>query len=285
MVIESLVNPFTMTKNPYKLIFLGFFYCSIASLLAMWIFKSYASMIMVFFTTMACLPLVIKSIKEEEKKDLQDLEEKFLLKEHAKALECFMFLFVGILLAAALWFVVLPSETVGVLFEAQSNTIKAINGGVTGLSIADSLKIFTHIFSNNLKVLVFCILFSFLYGAGAMFILAWNASVIGVAIGNFIRAGLSRASDVFGFDKISHYFGVISIGLFKYAIHGIPEILAYFTAGLAGGIISVAVIRHDFGTRKFEHVLLDSADLLLLSLGLLFLAALLEVYVTPIIFT
>jgi uncharacterized membrane protein SpoIIM required for sporulation len=285
MVLESLISPFRAERSPFKLVFLGFLYCSIASLLSMWIFKSYASMIMVFLTTMACLPLVISTIKEEEKKDLQDLEEKFLLKEHAKALECFMFLFVGILLAATLWFAVLPKDTVGILFEAQSNTIKSINGNVTGLSIHDSLRVFSHIFSNNLKVLVFCILFSFLYGAGAMFILAWNASVIGTAIGDFIRAGVMKGASMIGFGKVANYFQIISIGLFKYAIHGVPEILAYFTAGLAGGIISVAIIRHDFGTRKFEHILLDSADLLLISLATLFIAAVLEVYVTPVLFS
>jgi uncharacterized membrane protein SpoIIM required for sporulation len=72
--------------------------------------------------------------------------------------------------------------------------------------------------------------------------------------------------------------------LFKYFIHGIPEILSYFVAGLAGGIISIAVIRHDYGTKKFEHIILDSADLFLLAIGLVLLAAVLEVWVTPLIF-
>ena len=60
--------------------------------------------------------------------------------------------------------------------------------------------------------------------------------------------------------------------------------MAYFTAGLAGGIISVAVMRHDFGTKKFENILLDSSSLIIVSLSLLIAAALLEVYITPLIF-
>jgi uncharacterized membrane protein SpoIIM required for sporulation len=132
---------------------------------------------------------------------------------------------------------------------------------------------------------VFCILFSFIYGSGAIFILAWNASVIGTAIGNFVRTGLAASAAAIGAGfGITHYLQVISLGLFKYSIHGIPEILAYFTAGLAGGIISVAVIRHDMKTRKFEHILLDSADLLIISIVLLVVAAFLEVYVTPVVF-
>ena len=83
---------------------------------------------------------------------------------------------------------------------------------------------------------------------------------------------------------VAQYFSIGAYGLLRYAIHGIPEILAYFMAGLAGGIISIAAIRHDFGTKKFEHVLLDSADLLLLALVVTFLAGVLEVWVTPLIF-
>jgi uncharacterized membrane protein SpoIIM required for sporulation len=66
--------------------------------------------------------------------------------------------------------------------------------------------------------------------------------------------------------------------------HGVFEILSYFVAGLAGGIISIAVTNHDFGTKKFQHVLLDSIDLILLSVLLLLVAALVEVFVTPLLF-
>ena len=54
--------------------------------------------------------------------------------------------------------------------------------------------------------------------------------------------------------------------------------------GLAAGIVSVAIIKHDFKSEKFRHVLLDSADLLLLSLVVLVVAALIEVFVTPVLF-
>jgi hypothetical protein len=67
-----------------------------------------------------------------------------------------------------------------------------------------------------------------------MFILTWNASVIGAAIGNFIRTEISRYAGSLGFAKAAAYFQIISLGLLKYAIHGIPEILAYFTAAGRG---------------------------------------------------
>lgn len=284
MVLEFLTNPWKMELRPRNMMFFGFLYSTVAIFLSYWIFKSYSSLIMVFLATMATIPLMISTIKLEEQKDLKDLEERILLKEHWKALSAFMFLFLGFVIAFALWYIVLPSGTVNVLFESQIETLNAINGRVTGLSISQALSVFNRIFLNNIRVLIFCILFSFLYGAGAIFILCWNGSVIGAAIGNFVRSKIALISNLAGATKVMQYFQIISFGLLKYSIHGPLEILAYFTAGLAGGIISMAVIRHDWGTRKFEHILLDSADLLLISLGLLFVAALLEVYVTPVIF-
>jgi uncharacterized membrane protein SpoIIM required for sporulation len=285
MVLESLITPFKAEQRPWKLIFFGLAFCTAAIFLSLWIFKSQASMVMVFFTAMAALPLIYNTIIMEEEKDLEGMEEKWLLKEHSKALKAFIYLFIGATVAFAFWYVLLSADTVSNLFQAQSATINAINGKITGqLSFNANMGFFSKIFLNNVKVLIFCILFSFIYGSGAIFILIWNASVIGTAIGNFMRSEIAKVAQLVGLDKIGHYFQIISIGLFKYSIHGIPEILSYFIGGLAGGIIGIAIIRHDFGTTKFEHILLDSADLLLLSLGVLFLAAILEVFVTPMVF-
>jgi uncharacterized membrane protein SpoIIM required for sporulation len=278
------MSRFKEERDHKRMTFMGFLYCTLGVFLSIWIFKTYSSMIMVFLTAMAAIPLVYKTIKIEEQKDLGDLAERLLIKEHGKALRVFIYLFIGVTIAAAFWYVVLPSSTISVLYEAQTTTINAINSRTTGLTFDAQFGAFTKIFLNNAKVLVFCILFAFLYGFGAIFILTWNASVVGTAIGNFVRSNLALYAEQVGIAKATKYFHIISLGLFKYSIHGVPEILAYFTAGLAGGIISIAIIRHDLGTRKFEHILLDSVDLILLSLAFLFLAAVLEVWVTPMIF-
>ena len=346
MVLESLVNPLKAEKHPLNLIQLGFFYTSVAIILALWVFHQQASLVFIFFAVMAAIPLMFNIIKEEEKKDVSDFHESALLREHAKALKAFMNLFIGITLAVAAWYVFIPAAifltvfctafvffdvndvkermkshptfwkkhfhilliisavVLGgllgglsingysdvdhkTLFSTQIDTINSINGRVTGLATSDGpqkLDSFFVIFFNNMKVLTFCILFSFLFGAGAIFILAWNASVIGTAIGNYIRSELALLAQHVGLDKVAAYMSVVSIGLLKYVIHGIPEILAYFVAALAGGIISIGVIKHDFQGRKFEHIILDAADLLLISIAILFIAAILEVWVTPLLF-
>lgn len=283
MVLESLINPLKAEKHPAIMIPIGFLYSSVALFLSLWIFEDQASLVMVFLTVMACIPLVFNTIKMEEKKDLVIKKESLLLKEHAKALEFLVFMFIGFTISYALWYVFLPSNLVHNAFYTQTKTILQINSGVTG-NASVRFGLFTKILFNNIKVLIFCILFAFLYGVGAIFILTWNASVIGVAIGNFIRTNISTIASNHHLVIAGNYFQIFSVGLFRYALHGIPEIAAYFIGGLAGGIISIAVIRHDLGTDKFEKIVLDSSELVLGALGILVIAAVLEVYITPLLF-
>jgi len=193
-------------------------------------------------------------------------------------------MFLGVTLSVAMWYIVLPAKTASPLFTIQTETISSINSNITGLISINHLSVLTKIFLNNVKVLIFCILFAFIYGMGAIFILIWNASVIGVAIGNFFRTHFAQYATAAGLVKIAGYFHIGGLSLARYIIHGAPEILAYFVGGLAGGIISVAIINHDFGTKNFEKILLDSSDLIIISVSMLFMASLLEVFVTPIFF-
>ena len=283
MVVESLLNPFKAEKNPWEMFFLGFLYTSIGVLLSLWIFRSEASLITVFMITMAALPIFYNTIKLEESKDMLMDKETAILKEHNKAISFFMFMFVGITLACSIWYIFLPISIINDLFDKQMNTIQTINNQVSG-NVIHNLNIFWKIFFNNFKVLAFSIIFAFIYGAGAIFILSWNATVIGTAIGNFIRANISGYTNSLGLLEIGNYFHVVSLGLLKYAIHGIPEIAAYFYGGLAGGILSVALIRKHFLTNKFSAIVMDFSELILISIGFLIAAAFLEVYVTPVLF-
>lgn len=238
---------------------------------------------MVFMITMAALPIFYNTMKLEESKDMIIDSESMILKEHNKAISFFMYMFVGITVACALWYVFLPTDQVNSLFDKQIGTIQAINNQVSG-NVIVNLGVFWKIFFNNFKVLSFSILFALIYGAGALFILAWNATVIGAAIGNFIRANVSTYTSSLGLLEAGNYFHVFSLGLLKYSIHGIPEIAAYFYGGLAGGILSVALIRKHFNTIKFQKIILDFSELVLIAVGFLVAAAFLEVYVTPVLF-
>lgn len=283
MVVESLINPFKAERKPWELFFLGFFYSSIALFLGLWIFEEYVGLVMVFLTVMACLPLIYHTLSFEEEKDLEISDERTLLQEHSKAMLVFGMLFLGMTVGFSFWYVVLPSSLSTSIFQIQTNMISNLNQQVTG-GFAQ-IGLLSKIFLNNVKVLIFCILFSFIYGSGAIFILTWNASVIGAAMGNFIRTHLVELADITGLTMVGNYFYVVGLSLLRYSVHGVPEVVAYFIAGIAGGILSVAVIHHEFGTKNFERILLDVSDMVLIAVFILFFAALLEVFITPIFFT
>lgn len=282
MVLESLMTPPRAERHPLAVFFLGGAYGTLAIFLSMWIFEEQSSMVMVFLAALAALPLMYHTLRFEENKDISAVEGQSLLRQHAPALLFYVMLFVGMSVAYSFWYLALPSDVASGLFRVQAQTISNLNQHVTGKITQTSL--LSKIFLNNIKVMIFCILFSFLYGSGAIFILTWNASVIGAAVGNFIRTHMAKFADTVGLERVGAYFYVSSLSVLRYAIHGIPEIFAYIVAGLAGGILSVAIVKHDFGTGKFEKVLLDVSDLVLLAVMVLFVAAIVEVFVTPALF-
>jgi uncharacterized membrane protein SpoIIM required for sporulation len=286
MVLESLIDPLSAQRKPWLMVVYGFLYVSVALFLSLWIFRQYASLVMVFLTVIACIPLMYNTLRYEEHKDIESTSEVALLREHGRSLKFFMYLFLGFVLAFVFYYLVLPIGYTNDLYSIQTATIQSINGNatvVTGNAMS-SFDIFSRIFFNNLKVMLFCLLFSFFYGTGALFILVWNASVIGAFIGAFIRMNMAEYALSAGLTKVAAYLHVTFAGFAKIVVHGVPEVLAYFVAGLAGGIISEAIVNHDINTKNFEKIVLDTADLILIAIGLLVLAGLAEIWISPLIY-
>jgi uncharacterized membrane protein SpoIIM required for sporulation len=284
-MLELLVSPRKAERKPWEMFFVGLFYASLSVLLIQWIFSKdavlsdYSGVLVVTFTVIFSLPFMYYMIRLEEQKTLQHMGSFKLLKEHRKALWAFLWLFMGFVVAFSFWYIILPS---GKIVEAQTKTYCAINRpanvdecvkqygvkGSTQTVFATNKERLFLIFANNIYVLIFTLVFSLVFGAGVIFILAWNASVIAAAIGIFTQAKLSA----------------LPIGLLRYMVHGIPEIASYFIAALAGGIVSIAVIRHEFGSEQFWEILQDSLDLIIVAVIVLFISAILEVFLTPLFF-
>ena len=282
MVLELLFNPFSLKKRPWEVFLVGFLYSVVALVLSFLVFREAAGLLAVFLIVISTLPILYTLIKNEEELDLKSEREWVLLKEHTKILIFLMFLFFGITLALVLSYVFLPQHIVDSIFGLQQQAIVNVNRAVQAEITGNLAKIglFGNIFLNNLKVLFFCIVFAFLYGTGAIFILTWNASVVATAIGNVIKTELASAASSVGYVSLSTYFSAATFGFFRYMTHGIAEMASYFVAGLAGGIISIALIKHNL---KEDRILIDALHLILISLGLLVLAGFIEVYITPLI--
>ncbi len=295
MVLESVISPLTVRKHPKNAFFLGILYAIVAIVLAYFIFPDDPSISIIFLTTFAALPLLIDVLTVEEEESMAFIKraQKLpLIKTHWDVFMVFTYMFFGFFACFLVVYTFLPIETVKLFFSRQIHTILSILGPTglstgyavvngTGFSAEEGLKI---IMLNNFKVLLFSILFSFLYGAGAIFILAWNASILSVTIGNFIKIKLASFGKLTGLGSISAYFQAGSLGFLRYMIHGLPEVGGYFLGAIAGGIISAAVVKSDYRDPKFYDIILDSFDLIALAALMLIIAALLEVSVTPLLF-
>jgi len=272
MVLESLINPQKVNGKRWEMFFIGIIYSLIGAFLGFWVFKSHVSLVMVSFTAIVSVPFIHKSIELEDARNKRK-KELFRFKQHSKLISMFTFLFLGFVVTFVMLFVLLPETYVGQMFDSQIDTINNVKNVTTG-SFSNYLGSFSTIIINNLQVLFFCIIFSFFYGAGAIFILSWNASVMGAAIGGVIRQGLSIGSGLH----------LIPIGFLSYFMHGIPEIVAYLVAGLAGGIVSVAIIKDQFMSNAFKKSCFDSLLLVLVAVGVLIFAALIEIFISPMLF-
>ena len=284
-MLESIINPKRTDKGPLKMFFVGLVYASLSLLLVNWFFSAdpvlyrFAGMIVVTFSVMFSLPFMYFLIKQEE--DETERTEGFFCvwRMHSDAIFAFMWLFLGFLVAFSFWHIILDDS---MLLNAQIETYCTINSpggvedcvskysneavGVTGL-VTKEMR-FLSIISNNIYVMIFTLIFSLIFGAGAIFVLAWNASVIAASIGIFT----------------TYQWAEIPIGLARYMVHGFPEIAAYFVTALAGGIFGVGIIKNGFRNKMFLRILENTVILLFIALLLLLFAAVVEVYFTPIFF-
>jgi len=155
----------------------------------------------------------------------------------------------------SLIYLILPENVVEKIFSDQIAEINAIRGQII---FFDN---FQKIIVNNIGVLFLSFVFSFLFGAGAVFILAWNASVLAAAIG--------ITAKTFGSAVVG-----LPVAILVFLPHGILEILAYFIGAVAGGLISTVIMRKN--SKKFWFVISDGLQLMLVAAVLLVVAAIVE---------
>lgn len=281
MVLELLTGPKAAEHRPSKMFLYGMLLSAVSVFISLWVFPQWASLMIVFLTTISCVYLIEKILKLEAQKSLEMSNERNVMLHHSKALLFFIFLFLGFTASFTLAYLFLSPKGANNAFAEQIAELNKISV-YTGQAFS-SANLWL-IVLNNFKVLAFVTFFAFFYGAGVVFVLVWNASVIAVAIGNYSRQVLSELSAKFGAVGLATHFQALSIGIARYMTHGIFEIMAYFIAALAGGIISVAVINRHATGKSILRILLDGADLLALAAVLLLFAAIIEVGLTPLLF-
>lgn len=277
MVLENMVSAEEAEKKPWHVFIYSIIATTISLFVSFAIFPSQVSVTFLFLVTISSMPMVYRVLSDEEEED--ETYEKIdigFFSIHKKAFLVYTYLFLGVLVASSFWYAVLPESYVGKAFSEQIKTFGRIRGEFLGTGMAAGASGVAPIFFNNLSVAFISLVLSFFYGVGAVFILAWNASVIAVFIGKMARAAASQINHPLA--AVYGYFTTFPSGILSIALHGVPEIAAYFIAGIAGGILSIG-IRKSRATRR--RIITDALALFGLSVALLIAAAFLEVWVTP----
>lgn len=265
MVLESIINPKNAIGKPAHVFMIAFIYTIVSAFVSQHIFPSSASILTISFITILFVPFFQQLFEIEEKKeDMAALgKSSNIFVRHSGIIYIFTLFFLGVIVAMTFLYVFFPSQN---LFAAQTTTLKSFStAGITDRGE------FSRFFINNTQVMIALFLLSFVFGAGAIFILAWNASVIAVYLGLFIESLLVKGVGT----TVAFVYG-IPLGLSTLALHGVPEVLAYFIAGLAGGVLSVGVIREKFFSKEFRMIFKDSILLLVLAEFLISVAAYIE---------
>lgn len=273
MVLESLISEVQAIRKPQVMLFLGFVFSCVSMLVVYFFFRESASFLAIAFITIASAPIVHAIfIREEEREAQAPIMSETFLERNAELIKVYAFFTLGVILSYAFMYVVMPAEPVKLcvesactmlptkaeLFAEQEETLayisKIAKGTAGKVTAEEQINIeqantneffywFGVILINNTSVLTVAVLFSFLFGAGAIFLISWNASIVGVWIGKSVLAS-----------NHLKFFGLIP--------HGIPEFIGYFLGAIAGGLISIALSKKRHFTHEIERIATDSFLLL-----------------------
>ncbi|MBU5574941.1 MAG: stage II sporulation protein M [Candidatus Aenigmarchaeota archaeon] len=266
MVLESLFSARKMLERPINMLFFSFIITVMSVYISYFIFPIYAGIISPLFVTIGTAPLLLKIFAVEEKIERLYAENKLsenFLERYEYVIILFAFFFIGSFIAYFTISLIIPDKDVYTIFLPQINEISTIKSLTTGSVYNESNTLFL-ITSNNLRVMLTCFMLSLIFGTGALFILSWNASILAIYLVSFIRQGM-----------IEKFF-ISSLGIIPHAPF---EIGAYFVSGIAGGMLSMGLLRENIKSKEFRIILRDSIFMLSISVIIIILGAFIEVYV------
>lgn len=319
MVLDYLVSPAKAKRDPASLLIASIVFVSFGVLVEMFIPSLRGSIIV--FTMVPAIPLMWSLLLEEEKdeeKDFSEAEKLWknafgktgpitrIINSHEDMLRIIAFFFLGSVIAYSFWFTALPfmegakivpTGTGQRLFADQLNEMQNIRGAVTELTgrLTFKEKHFFFLLAHNMQVLGIMFLFCIVYGIGSMYMLLWNASIIGVVIGTKMYAGIAGMgvpvatqimsnvpyANLLPFEVLKAVAGVL-IGLASGIVsmvgllpHGIFELGAYFVATIAGGLFSISLVK-GIDRPEFKYILIDVMILTGISIIMIVIGAAIE---------
>jgi uncharacterized membrane protein SpoIIM required for sporulation len=255
-----------LAERKKNIFYIAFISSLIGIAVAFFIFPESLGLISIAFTAILLVPVLNDLLKLEE--NVERRQKTFsirqVLLDHKDIIWIYLVMFFAIMLAYSLIGIYMSEAGLTTYFPIQLS-----NTGYQGFALNDLD--FANLLINNLSILIISFFLSLIYGAGSVLFLAWNASVWGIIFAFFVK----KTAAVSGLSTIAAFFS-LAIPLLP---HMITEALAYITAAIVGGIVSKAVLRERLFSQKFYHVMKDSVMFLIISIILVMLAALIEVFI------
>ncbi|MCJ7450489.1 MAG: stage II sporulation protein M [Candidatus Nanohaloarchaeota archaeon QJJ-9] len=223
---------------------------------------NFCGLIAVLVTSIGLSYPVTRYIKARDNEEIKKKwSEETLLGRHITELAVYSTIFLGATLVYGISRIFLHKN----FFSAQSLVINSVNsaaGNITANSMIGS------ILANNFGVFLITFALGFLVSGGIVFILIWNASILGAEVGS-----------------ISPTVFHVPLKTMAYLPHGLLEIAAYILAGLSGTLLSFH-LEHYFrhGTHSIETLKItvkDISTIFILGLIALLLAGIVETGTLP----
>lgn len=276
MVLQALVDPESARRNPLKIVLLSALFASVAVGVVLWLKSEASDLLLMVFVLIPSIPLVLNLISYEEKTVKGREGKRFLgshtLARHSSTIIVLFAFFIGLTAAFTFWYLVLPPNESAKMFSIQFKELQKVRGAFSAYAVEVRLvNAFEIIFLHNLEVLFLVLGFSLLYGAGAVFILAWNASVIAVFLGEIAKSFIPKHAV-----KETALITGLGVGVFGILPHAIFELLAYSTGALAGGILSCCITSKKLASLEFIPFAYDVAKLVGWAVLFLAVGALIE---------
>jgi uncharacterized membrane protein SpoIIM required for sporulation len=265
MVFEQFLSSDNVKKNILFIFLLGVFYSFVGFAVSSYFFEAHVSVAMLFTLTLLLVPSITTIINIEEKVESKEGVRHFFY-NHKDIFKIYISLFFGIFFA----FLLLGCFSNLGVFEYQISFLQS-RGDLTANVIDNfaaneyipSINNVFGLITQNLLVVIIAFVLSIFYGAGALFLIVLNASVFASFICYVIR-------------ETGKFLSLTGI----FMIHLIPELSGFIAAAIAGGVVSRAIVREQFGSQGFRNVMKDALVLLLISAVLIIIGAFLEVFVS-----
>src|SRR3989338_9482934 len=177
MVFEQLYSADFLHDHPAYGFLLGIAYTILALFMALVIFPNDPALIAIGLISLFLIPSLSKLTDRTEITDAAIPGVKAFLSNTLPYVKVYVTIFFGIFFTFAFLSIALPQLAASHLFSTQL----AI---VTGHAGALDISLFWDLFTWNLQVLGLSFLLSLIAGNGAIFFIAWNASVWGTIFGN-----------------------------------------------------------------------------------------------------